>query len=73
MGSPLDTLLALAVSAAAGTALVLMLQPGPIPANVTTAWLAALWPSTFTWTAADQAKARELAFLILCSPAGQLY
>jgi hypothetical protein len=40
---------------------------------VTTAWLAALWPSTFTWTAADQTKARELAFLILCSPAGQLY
>ena len=53
--------------------LVLLLQPGPIAASVTTAWLAALWPSTFTWTAADQTKARELAFLILCSPAGQLY
>jgi uncharacterized protein (DUF1800 family) len=53
--------------------LVALLQPGPIPPSVTTAWLAALWPSTFTWTAADQTKARELAFLILCSPAGQLY
>jgi hypothetical protein len=53
--------------------LVALLQPGPIPASVPTAWLAALWPSTFTWDAASQTKARELAFLILCSPAGQLY
>jgi uncharacterized protein (DUF1800 family) len=53
--------------------LVALLQPGAIPASVTTAWLAALWPSTFTWDAASQSKARELAYLILCSPAGQLY
>jgi len=53
--------------------LVALLQPGPIPAGVAAAWLAALWPSTFTWDTASQTKARELAFLILCSPAGQLY
>lgn len=53
--------------------LVALLQPGPIPASVTSAWLSALWPSTFAWDAASQTKARELAFLILCSPAGQLY
>ncbi|GLH73197.1 hypothetical protein GETHLI_16990 [Geothrix limicola] len=53
--------------------LVALLQPGTIPASVSAAWLAALWPSTFTWDAAAQTKARELAFLILCSPAGQLY
>jgi uncharacterized protein (DUF1800 family) len=53
--------------------LVGLLQPGPIPATVTTAWLAALWPTTFAWDAVSQTKARELAFLILCSPAGQLY
>jgi len=53
--------------------LVALLQPGPIPSSVSAAWLAALWPSTFTWDATSQTKARELAFLILCSPAGQLY
>ena len=53
--------------------LAALLQPGPIPAGVTSAWLSALWPSTFTWDATSQTKARELAFLILCSPAGQLY
>ncbi len=53
--------------------LAALLQPGPIPATVTSAWLSALWPTTFTWDAASQTKARELAFLILCSPAGQLY
>ncbi len=53
--------------------LVALLQPGPIAATVSAAWLAALLPSPFTWNAASQAKARELAFLILCSPAGQLY
>ena len=53
--------------------LAALLQPGPIPAGVSAAWLAALWPSTFAWDAPSQAKARELAFLILCSPAGQLY
>jgi len=53
--------------------LVALLQPGPVPASVSAAWLTALWPSTFTWDAASQTKARELAFLILCAPAGQLY
>ncbi|HEX9008748.1 MAG TPA: DUF1800 family protein [Holophagaceae bacterium] len=53
--------------------LTALLQPAPLPASVTAAWLAALWPSTFAWDTASQAKARELAFLILCSPAGQLY
>ncbi|HJV21563.1 MAG TPA: DUF1800 family protein [Holophagaceae bacterium] len=50
-----------------------LLQPGPIPTTVRDSWIAALWP-TFAWSsAADKNKARELAFLILCSPAGQLY
>jgi uncharacterized protein (DUF1800 family) len=53
--------------------LVALLQPAAIPAAVSAAWLSSLWPSTFTWDAASQTKARELAFLILCSPAGQLY
>ncbi len=53
--------------------LVALLQPGPIPSAVTDGWLAALWPTTFTWDAAGQTKARELAYLVLCSPAGQLY
>ena len=53
--------------------LVLLLQPGPQPAAVTAGWLSSLWPGTFAWDATGQAKARELAFLILCSPAGQLY
>ena len=53
--------------------LAALLQPGPLPATVVSAWLAALWPTAFTWDGASQAKARELAFLILCSPAGQLY
>jgi len=53
--------------------LTALLQPAPLPATVTGAWLSALWPSTFTWDTTSQAKARELAFLILCSPAGQLY
>ena len=53
--------------------LAALLQPAPIPASVSAAWLAALWPTTFTWDSASQTKARELAFLILCSPSGQLY
>jgi uncharacterized protein (DUF1800 family) len=53
--------------------LALLLQPADLPSGVAAGWLAALWPSTFTWDAASQTKARELAFLILCSPAGQLY
>jgi len=51
-----------------------LLQPASFPAALGTAWLQALWPSTFNWSASDaQTKARELAYLILCSPAGQLY
>jgi uncharacterized protein (DUF1800 family) len=56
--------------------LVALLQPAPFPASVGAAWLQALWPSTFTWdpaTAATQAQTRQLAYLVLCSPAGQLY
>lgn len=53
--------------------LAALLQPGPMPSAVSSAWLASLWPSAFTWDAASQTKARELAFLLLCSPAGQLY
>ena len=56
--------------------LVAVLQPGAIPAAVRDAWLQALWPSgtsAFTWDATAQLNARELAYLILCSPAGQLY
>jgi len=53
--------------------LVALLQPAPIPVAVRDSWLSAFWPSTFTWDAAGQDKARELAFLLLCSPAGQLY
>ena len=38
-------------------------------------WLSRLWPpgSTFAWDAAAEVKARELAFLVLCSPSSQLY
>jgi uncharacterized protein (DUF1800 family) len=53
--------------------LVALLQPAPIPASVSGAWLQSLWPSGFSWDAAGQLRARELAYLILCSPSGQLY
>jgi uncharacterized protein (DUF1800 family) len=53
--------------------LVALLQPAPIPATVSDGWLQALWPSGFSWDAAAQLRARELAYLILCSPSGQLY
>jgi uncharacterized protein (DUF1800 family) len=53
--------------------LTALLQPAPIPAAVSGGWLQALWPSTFSWDATGQLRARELAYLILCSPAGQLY
>ena len=54
--------------------LVDLLQPAPIPTSVRDGWIAALWPSAFAWsTAADKNKARELAYLILCCPSGQLY
>jgi uncharacterized protein (DUF1800 family) len=50
-----------------------LLQPAPLPATVTAGWLQALWPSSFAWDSGGQLRARELAYLILCSPAGQLY
>lgn len=50
-----------------------LLQTAPIPAAVQADWLGRLWPAGFTWDAASQERARELAFLVLCSPAGQLY
>ena len=56
--------------------LVALLQPAPSPAAVGDAWLQALWPSTFAWDPASadtQARTRQLAYLVLCSPAGQLY
>jgi len=57
--------------------LVALLQPAPIAAAVRDAWLGALWPTgtTFLWdgSGAGQKKARQLAFLILCSPSGQRY
>jgi uncharacterized protein (DUF1800 family) len=55
------------------TRVVALLQPAPIPTAVRDSWLAALWPAPFAWDATGQDKARELAFLVLCSPAGQLY
>jgi len=53
--------------------LAALLQPGPVPDAVVAGWLGSLWPGAFTWDAAGQTRARELAYLILCSPAGQLY
>jgi hypothetical protein len=50
-----------------------LLQPAPIPPAVSSGWLQALWPTAFAWDATGQLRARELAYLILCSPAGQLY
>ncbi len=53
--------------------LVTLLQPAPIPATVRDGWLAALYPGAFAWDATGQTAARRLAYLILCSPASQLY
>ena len=56
--------------------LVALLQPAPFPAALGAAWVQALWPSTFTWDPASadtQTRTRQLPFLLLCSPAGQLY
>jgi uncharacterized protein (DUF1800 family) len=55
--------------------LIALVQPAPIPFGVRSAWIADLWPSGNLngWNAADQTAARSLAFLILCSPSGQLY
>jgi uncharacterized protein (DUF1800 family) len=56
--------------------LVALLQPAPFPAALGAAWVQALWPSTFTWDPASadtQVRTRQLAYLLLCSPAAQLY
>jgi hypothetical protein len=56
--------------------LVALLQPAPFPVSLGAAWLGALWPSSFSWNPASadtQVRTRQLAYLILCSPAGQLY
>ncbi len=53
--------------------LVALLQPAPIPTSVRDAWLAALYPGSFTWDTNAQTSARRLAYLILCSPGGALY
>ncbi|MGC4001382.1 MAG: DUF1800 family protein [Anaeromyxobacter sp.] len=55
--------------------LVALLQPAPIPASVSDGWLAALWPdaAAFAWDAEGQLRARELAYLVLCSPSAQVY
>ncbi|MBL0312262.1 MAG: DUF1800 family protein [Holophagaceae bacterium] len=55
--------------------LAALLQPAPIPADIQSTWLNGLWTSGFIWdsSAATQAKVRELAFLILCSPHAQLH
>jgi uncharacterized protein (DUF1800 family) len=54
---------------------VALLQPAPIPAAVQADWLGRLWPAgaPFVWDPAAANGARQLAFLVLCSPAGQLY
>lgn len=52
--------------------LVALLQPAAIPVTSRNAWLDALWPAAFSWDETSRNKARELAFLILSSPAGQL-
>ncbi len=55
--------------------LAALLQPAPIPSDVQSTWLNGLWASGFTWdnSSATQAKVRELAFLILCSPHAQAH
>ena len=65
--------------------LVDLIQPAPIPPGVQALWLDALFPSDgsgnprlngASWAAGnaqDRQAARSLAFLVLCSPSGQLY
>jgi len=53
--------------------LTALLQPAPIPAAVQADWLGRLWPAAFTWDDGSRQKARELAFLVLCSPSAQVY
>lgn len=52
-----------------------LLQPAPIPAEVRADWLSRFFPAgpAFAWDQAAQDGARQLAFLVLCSPSGQLY
>jgi len=52
-----------------------VLQPAPIPAAVRDDWLSRFFPAgaAFAWDQAAQEKARQLAFLVLCSPSGQVY
>ena len=55
--------------------LVALLQPAPIPDPLRDAWLNRLWAGSFSWAAgADtERRVRRLAYLILCSPEGQLH
>jgi len=48
-------------------------QAGTIPVAVRQGWQGALFPTWNGWNDADKRAARALAFLILCSPAGQVY
>jgi uncharacterized protein (DUF1800 family) len=52
--------------------IALLLEAAPIPPAVQADWLSRLWPSGFAWDQ-SQDQARELAFLVLCSPASQVY
>ena len=54
--------------------LVALLQPAPIADAVRDAWLSRLWGGAFTWTpgAETERRVRRLAYLILCTPEGQL-
>ena len=55
--------------------LAALLQPAPIPASLRDAWLTRLWAGTFHWdsSADTERRVRRLAYLILCSPEGQLH
>ncbi|HJV23365.1 MAG TPA: DUF1800 family protein [Holophagaceae bacterium] len=57
--------------------LVELLQPAPIPIVDRDGWLSSLFGASSTTVnptnPADQVKLRELAYLILCCPSGQLY
>jgi len=53
--------------------LVALLQPAPLDAALTSGWLSSLWPSGFAWDDDGKRRARELALMILSSPAAQQY
>jgi uncharacterized protein (DUF1800 family) len=57
--------------------LVLLLQPGPAPASVGTSMINSVFggvgAAVDVTQSASKNKIRELAYLILCSPAGQVY